>query len=133
MKARLQTYSIPGLCLAAQLFATTPVLAQPTTFAEMVATQRYMEGASRGAPFGKLAEQLWRGSCRDTDGTGAYAGMKLADCLYFLPGKRRIQYKDNKAVAVPNDQSEIWMGRVLMLNADAKNAADLGRGRMRPR
>jgi len=120
MKARLQTYSIPVLYMAAQLFAVAPALAQPTTFTEMVATQRYIEGASNGEPFGKLAAQLWPGSCKNIDGTGPYAGMKLADCLYFLSGKRRIQYIGDEAEAVPENQSEIWMGRVVMLNADAR-------------
>jgi hypothetical protein len=98
-------------------FAAEPAI--PNPFASMSARERYMERRleKEKDAFGRLSLQLWQGSCRNVKGEGHYAGRILQDCLYFVPQARPIVFKNGSPSAVPPSQAQIWMGRVVMLNA----------------
>jgi hypothetical protein len=82
----------------------------------MVALQQYMTG--RAKPInGMLAPQLQEVPCKNAQGAGHYNKRAVKDCLYFFAGARAIRSQGNDLVAVGKDRSEIWMGRVLMVNA----------------
>lgn len=101
------------------ILASGAVFAQDlltTAFGKMVASQQYMAGRA-GTIIGTLAPQLQRSPCKDVQGTGHYDKRSVRDCLYFFPGARPITTQGNDLVAVGEDRAEIWIGRVLMLNA----------------